>query len=241
MRMLVTKLFIWVCVCGLLGLLENRVFWGFWLDRPSLLSEVQESPEVLALSAFLFDEESYPVRSPNRQEDLAWFKSFCESGSDQNECLEGAKIAELERKGLVGTQTPEVPAVLLRDVWSDLQGSLWRARVRDLRYQKTGDPARGLAVHYLARDGEERLLLSWRTSEVANDRYAYAEAQVDLEHGRSSLKRQVHFFFEIAGLEGLGWLQFTLLNQAVFGLLGISMLGIRGARAYRRRGLSRGT
>jgi hypothetical protein len=241
MRTLLGKLLIWVCACGLLGLLQNRLLWGFWLHRPSLAAELRESSEILALSTFSFDEERLPVLSPNRQEDLAWYKAFCGRESDQNECLEGAMIAELERKGLIAAHTSEISTTYLREVWSGLQGSLWRARVREPRYRKTGAPARGLAIHYLTPGGEERMLLSWRTSEVANDRYAYAEALAGLKHGQPSLKRQIHFFFEVAGLEGLGWLQLTLLNLAASGLLAGSLFAIRGAQVRRRRSQEQGS
>jgi hypothetical protein len=88
-------------------------------------------------------------------------------------------------------------------------------QVRDPQYRKSGVPKAGLALLFV-KDDRSLLLLAYRTSEIANDRYAYAEVLQQVRDGEARIARQAWFFLDIAGIEGIEWpilwpLNFVLL------------------------------
>jgi hypothetical protein len=223
-----SRFFAWTILllgsAGILGLVENRLFWGYWLSRPSLSDPLNSATSLIGASALWFDANGNPVIIKDRSEAFEADTSFCRKSSDRNECLDGSIIHALREKGLLDAQTPQVSRRLLEQVWPTIAPDLWHPKVSP-RYRATGIPINGLAVHFHTQKGE-RLLLTRRTSEVADDRYAYLEALLALSP-RLRLQKQIHFFYEIAGLEGIGWPHFTALSFLVLVILSIAWRTIR--------------
>jgi len=63
------------------------------------------------------------------------------------------------------------------------------------------------------------LVLAYRTSEVANDRYIYSETLYRVTSGSLSPLRHERFFYEIAGLEVLTVRILWLFNFACVGVI----------------------
>ena len=143
---------------------------------------------------------AHPIReSSARAEAASVAKSFCYPEL-LNECREGRLVIRLEKGRGPIDQLPDVAEPLLNEAWEELLAKGWAPRVRDARYRDSAAPTAGLAVHF-RKAGQELLLLAYRTSEVANDRYVYSEALYRLTGSEPTLEKQVHFFLEIAGLE----------------------------------------
>ena len=222
-----------VAVALALALVQNWLMWGFLVSRPSLAGELDNVEAVLGLSMLRFSrggvaalpiEESY-ARSAAAQA----VKSFCYPES-LNECREGRLMIRLEKGRGPIDQIPNVASLLLNEAWQELLAKGWVPRVRDARYCDSGAPTAGLAIHF-RKAGRELLRLAYRTSEVANDRYAYSEALYRLTGSEPTLEKQVHFFLEIAGLERLEW---PLLWPANFVLVVIGAVVIGAVRRRQR-------
>jgi hypothetical protein len=233
-RSALSRLTVYLTSAVLLSLLESQLLWGYWFQRPSLVPR-SEIESLKALSALSFNADGIPVVSSERRIRLLEAKAFCAKEVDSNECLEGAIVLALEQSGLLTDNTPEMDTALLSHVWSEVGDQLWQARIHDSQFKTTSIPVSGLGVYYSTKSREQRLLLAWRTSEISNDRYAYAEAQVELESGRFSIQRQVHFFYEIAGLEGLTWPYLATLNLIVLGFSWSAIRVVRWLPEYRIR------
>jgi hypothetical protein len=68
-----------------------------------------------------------------------------------------------------------------------------------------GRPLSGMAILFRKHHDREYLLMTYVTSESANDHYAYSEALFQVSSSGPALVKQIHFFLDIAGMEGLEW------------------------------------
>ena len=123
---------------------------------------------------------------------------------ERNECREGRLVARAERVFGALDGVPEVDPTLLATAWKELQRHGGLPLVRDPQYRDSGAPKAGLALLFV-KGSQDLLLLAYRTSEIANDRYAYSEVLQEVGPGRTSIIHQTRFFLDIAGLEGLEW------------------------------------
>lgn len=194
------------------SVVEHRALWGYWWSRPSFASAVEGATAVKAFSILRF-ENRLVFAQLDRLQALNRLKN--QEGS------KGASLVEaqlLERLGLGHgslDQLPEVSQTTLEGSWRELLSKGWLPKVRDPRYRDSGIPVSGLAARFL-KGNSEYLLLAYKTSEIANDRYAYSEALFDNLDSAPSLLKQEHFFYEIAGLEGIGYAVLLPINAALF-------------------------
>jgi hypothetical protein len=187
----------------LLGLIENRVLWGYFVSRPTLAGEIQQGDKLLAFSMLAF--KPGPIILPHSEraalsDDAA---SFCRPPT--NECREGSLVLQLRRLFGDTEITADVGESLLNTAWTELTRTGWLPKASSPAYKDTGLPVAGLAIHLRKPNNYEYLLLAYRTSEIGNDHYAYSEALFRLTESGPTLAKQVHFFLDIAGMEGLEW------------------------------------
>ena len=197
----------WVRGAVLLGLglvlafVENRILWGFFVSRPSLERELQEGDVLVAFSMLEFEPRPTALAGAERKTAADRVARFCRLGL--NECLEGRLVLRLEKLGARMDLAADVGAPMLHAAWEELAGKGWLPRVRDPAY--LGRPISGLAILFRKPQDREYLLITYVTSEIANDHHAYSEALFRVSSSGPALVKQVHFFLDIAGMEGLEW------------------------------------
>lgn len=204
-----TRVPFWARVAVLLGLglamafVENWMLWGFFVSRPHLVREIQNGDALVGFSMLKFRPEPTALALPERALAAADAASFCRA--PLNECREGRLVLRVDEIFGGAGETANVGAPLLHGAWADLAAKGWLPTVHDPRYRATGRPVAGLVVLLRKPNSEERLVLAYRTSEIANDLYAYSEALFRVTSSGPLLVKQVHFFLDIAGMEGLEW------------------------------------
>ena len=197
----------WARVAALLGLglmlalVENRIFWGFFVSRPSLERELQKGDVLVAFSVLKFTPRPTALVGAERNATADRVARICRLGL--NECLEGQLVLRLERLGSRRDRAVDVGTPMLHAAWEELTGKGWLPRVRDPAYP--GRPRSGLAILFRKPQDGEYLLVTYVTSEIANDHYAYSEALFRVSSSGAALVKQIHFFLDIAGIEGLEW------------------------------------
>jgi hypothetical protein len=173
------------------------------------------------------------TQAPDRSGAAATARRAC--GPERNECREGRLIAQAEQVFGALDGIPEVDSVVLEAGWKEVQNRGWLPEVRDPEYRDSGVPKAGLALFFVTNN-RNLLLLAYRTSEVANDRYAYAEVLQEVRPGNLRIIRQTRFFLDIAGLEGLEWPILWPLNFVVLMVLWVLTKGRRPWQAEERWG-----
>jgi hypothetical protein len=139
-------------------------------------------------------------------------KSYCHPWS--NECRDGILLLRLEKRFGALDTIPGVDLGLVDAAWAALPATGWLPAVPEPPYRSTGLPLSGFAIA-IRRASQDYLLLTFGTGQLANDRYAYSELLYRLDDGRLHLVKQIHYFLEIAGIEGLEWPVLWPLNAAV--------------------------
>jgi hypothetical protein len=216
-----------------LALVESRVLWGYWIVRPSLCRELDTAGRVVAFSMVDFwPEGEWSVLAARRtaREDA---ERFCQP--DSNECREGRLITCLRRREAEVDSLPELRQERY-SVPTPSQVRQWEPEPEDRTYQQSSRPVRGVVIHFM-RNGDEWLLVGYRTSERANDSYAYGEVLYRIGDRGADLVRHVRFLLDIGGVEGLDWPVLWPANAVVI-LLG-TLVGQRIIRwtAWRRNGM----
>ncbi len=205
-----------------LAAMENRVLWGYWFSRPTLASALDGATSLRGFSMLDFRSGS-ATQVPDRLAAAAAARRVCQP--ERNECREGRLVARAERVFGALDGIPEVDAAMLQASWKEVQSRGWLPQVRDPQYQASGVPKAGLALFFV-KGNQDLLLLAYRTSEIANDRYAYSEVLQEVRPGNLRIVRQTQFSLDIAGLEGLEWPVLWPLNFVVLLLI----WGLAGGR-----------
>ena len=185
-----------------ISLLANYLLWGYWISRPSLIGYLDEADDLKGISVVSIDTSDAPSLLSSRDYRLDAYVSFCTYS--RNLCLEG-RLAQR-----------------VRDIWGDLApaselGDRALAAIESVHLVGESSPVLGVAVHYI-RGNSEEVLVAYRSGELTNDRFQFAESLIQL--GAQSppfLQAQVDYFFEISGLEDVTW---TLLWPVMFVFFG---------------------
>jgi hypothetical protein len=206
-----TVLALLACLSLFLSLCENRLLWGHWIAPPTVSEAFGCIDNLRAISSFSSRGSGSALQLEPREDNLRRARYFC--GIAGHECIEGQLLLALERKARLEA-APEVRAGTIALAEKLLHGHLWRPRVRDPKYKALGAHSFGWIVNFSC-PAAEYVVIAYRTGEIANDRHAYAEALVEIRGGSWRLVRQVHYYFDIAGIEGLTWHLLWPLNALV--------------------------
>jgi hypothetical protein len=196
----VSWLVIMAFTAATLSLLENRLLWGFWYTRPSLVENLKGMDELCGVSVLFFEPDLSIKLGPRSELDS--MAQFC--SRPINECIEGSLLVQLRRDKRPPQSVPEVNPEILDLAWEHMRSDILFREGKDSRHPAhSGHPVRGLAVHF-RESGESYILLSYRTSEISEDRHMYLETLLRLPgNNKVVVVRSISFFFEIAGLEFL--------------------------------------
>lgn len=220
----------------LLALVENWMLWGYFVSRSTLVGELQDGDTLIAFSMLDFGSGPTLLARSERTVAAAAAASFCHPPT--NECREGRLALRLQRLYGSTETTPDVGQPLLNAAWTELTRVGWLPKASSPAYKGTGVPVAGLAILFRKAGNQEHLLLAYRTSEIANDVYAYSEALFRVAASGPSLVKQIHFFLDIAGIEGLEWPILWPLNVILLFLFWAVV--VVGRIAY-RKGSTRAT
>ncbi|MGE0452400.1 MAG: hypothetical protein AB7O37_05610 [Vicinamibacteria bacterium] len=212
-----------VALVGLgLAVAENRALWGYWISRPSLCRELQAGDPISGFSMLRFSPIGEVAGVMDRRAAHEAASRFCEP--ETNECREGSLILCLKRQGVKLEAVPEVPLERYATVLLPSVVRQWEPEATDLAYKQSSRPAHGVAIAF-TRNSDQFLLIGYRTSEIANDSYAYGEILYRIEGDRAAVVRRVRFLLDIAGVEGLEWPLLWPLNAAA--LFALLVVGVR--------------
>jgi hypothetical protein len=173
---------------------ESRMLWGYWAERPSIAAGVSSASEVVAATALP------PDKQPSGDY-LGAVRASCQPLS--NECREGRLLEPFGRKHLaLISPAPE---------WAH---AVWSSEQRDRSLPRGATPVEGLAIQFRFRN-EQFVVLGYRTSQVANDRYIYSESLYRIRDRQLERMHSERFYCDVAGLEALNWRVLFGLNAAV--------------------------
>ena len=110
-----------------------------------------------------------------------------------------------------------------------MRESGWRPEASEPRYVDSNQIAACVLVAF-SRGSEHFVLVAARTSEVANDRYAYVESLISTVEPAMVLVSQAHYYYDVAGIEGLEWPTLWPVNVA---LLSVGWLLVSAVKWWR--------
>jgi hypothetical protein len=192
-----------IAIALLVSIVISKVYWGYFFTKPPLLAEVGDIVKVGAIVPFGIE-----VRSSGHSlivgtnsllsDDLASFKKY---GDD---CLDGRILLELDRKKLVpdayATTSAGLPELypLIRD-----SGAL----VESSKGYDSSSQLRGIAVDAIGKSGDRLLFLGFTGGQLSNDHYPCYELlfRGSVESPAVTFVRGQHYFYDVAGMEGLEW------------------------------------
>jgi hypothetical protein len=184
----------------------SKSYWGYFFKRPPL---VREAREITAVTAIV------PVKtqliSPGKREfcaipEYSFSDSIARAKQDPYYCLDDRLLIELQNKKLI----PATPALSIPEL-SQLYATLLNsgALVKSENGYHSEDDLAGIVVDATDKSGARLVILALTGGSVSNDHRPYYE--LVFTGGTSlSLKREQHFFYDVAGIEGMEWYVFLL-------------------------------
>jgi hypothetical protein len=214
----------------------SRIYWGYWLWKPSMDTRILEARRYVGLAFFgsaradqgppgFVDSASHTVR-----DELQSYR--------RDEYTQGALrvLHMLDLQGKLDA-IPLKRTVELRILSDLIQGS--GALVKPSPgYEERSTFTRGLALEAEGHDGRRLLFIGLFRGEVSNDHFPLYELLFEAAPGtdRFQLVSDTQWFIDVAGIEGLEW------HWMFLGLLPISLiifLGGAAAQAEKNRPRSR--
>ena len=206
-------------VCLAAALVTSKLYWGYFWARPSLdrVLDRDDVAEVTAV-AYVQAKAGDPRLTPS-EVDVERSLSGCRE--HPYDCALSRGLLRLADRVPPdpGAPSPDSLAALL-DVYES----------RPAPFETDGrDPYSsvwGLVIEYNDSDGSPRAFFAARGSAVSNDHYPFQELDLRRTDDGYVIVRRQHFFYDVAGIEGLEWPAFWILYGAVaFPLVAIGAWG----------------
>jgi len=194
----------------------SKIYWGYFFHRPPVLAELEEIAEVSSIIPVTTEQTSageyrFAVNSGfSIAESLAWAEKDPYYNQhqrilvylDQNHLLPDKMASSLGPYAGLYDLLPETGLL---------------AKAQD-GYTSAG-LLRGVIVEARSRTGSELVFLSATGGQVSNDHYPYYELafESDPRSDQLTFVRGQHFFFDVAGIEGVTWVGVWL---------GVSLIGL---------------
>jgi hypothetical protein len=189
----------------LAAVMISRVYWGYWLWRPSMDTRILEARRYVGLAFFeAARRDAGPLgfvdlTSSTVRDSLQRYR--------QDEYTAGSRrvLHMLDLQGKVDA-IPLKRTVELRTLSDLIQGS--GALVKPSPgYEERNTFMRGLAVEAEGHDGRRLLFVGLFRGEVSNDHFPLYELLFEAAPGtdRFQLVSATQWFIDIAGIEGLEW------------------------------------
>jgi hypothetical protein len=207
---------------------ENKVLWGFYLVRPTLITELDGSTGITGAVAFETASRTRAFRIVDRAAAVDRARRACEPRTD--DCLEGQLLLRAIK---VPPSPPPISDAVALALWRQMEAAGWHPPAASSQFVDSSKIVGGVIITFL-RDKDSFALTAARTSEVSNDCYGYIESLFLVGPNGPSLIRQAYYYYEVAGLEGLEWRLLWPINAVVLCVCWMT-LGIIARRLRSRR------
>jgi hypothetical protein len=184
----------------------NHLMWGYYVTRPGLDRRIALARQIESVTRV----ETRSDLSGHREffgvpvVDVDGFIQVHPQEGDYY-VLEGRVLRALKDRQILPPEAQEMPSSRLRGLYQVLNES---GRLED------GEPGydhakelSGIVVEAIGRDGRPLLFVGVRGGEVSNDHHPYYEFVFtrDSAAGHLKLVSTQHFYYDLAGIEGLEW------------------------------------
>jgi hypothetical protein len=230
-----SAVFILLLLSCLAGILASKKMWGYYFSRPgppALLGELRRVSKV----SFVETPDSKPRQFVLSSDSASRSSQFGMQPSDPYYYLQGRILGKLHEQGLrPGSAQHRIGEL-----------DQYRQAIQDAgilvpgdRGYDAADRLSGILVDGETADGSKLVILGLRSGQVSDDHYAYYEL-VFRDTGSPQglvLASSQHFFYDVAGMEGLEWWGLSMLFG--FPIVGLGYLGFVGYDLFARQKLDR--
>ena len=193
-----------VIVTFLVSIGISRVYWGHFLSRPALLSEISEIAKVKSIVSFKTELDDSGKRTMVSDAAYSLADRIASGKKYGDDCLEERILIDLERRNLLpvafATTLDGLP-----DLYALITGS--GALASSSKGYDSSAQLRGIAVDATDKSGTRLVIFGLTGGQLSNDHYPYYEMlfRGQKEAAELSFARCQRFFYDAAGMEGFEW------------------------------------
>lgn len=210
-------------LCALsVALVAQYSLWGFVFHTPSLASLLGDQVDLRRASL---------VEISNGRIARELLEGDDVLKSEKWESVSAPYLYGFERLVGQATTLAKKRHLKLAAVDPELMNAIWtELRFHEEDWYRVEPPFRRtanngwLVILDTSANGRRTVLAAHRTSEIANDRFAYQEAALEVSLGRLKWIGSAHYRFEVAGLEFLGLPTLLVLSGTVVLLVSLSLV-----------------
>lgn len=200
------------------GIVMNRWYWGHWFDRPGITQFVRDAAHVkhareLKISG-IFNAIVIDSQAPVSAVAARVAKGLADREYPHYFLEERALQALLPV--IDGSATlPRMPDERLASIIDDM-GKRSLLTQPSPGYSAFDSRGRALLVEFADREGRQYVFAGVRQGELSNDHLAFHEIvfAVNADGGIDRVVSHRHFFFDIAGMEGMPWWAWVFMLTA---------------------------
>lgn len=182
----------------------SKIYWGYFLSRPALLSEVGEITEVKRAATFKTESDSSGKYTVVLDDSYSVSNYIASAKADSYYCLSARILIDLERRNLL----PAIPANTL-DGLPDLYPLIQKtgALANSTKGYDSSSRLSGVVVDAVEKSGGRIVFLGFTGGEVSNDHRPYYEMLFRAQKDATELSfaRSQCFYYDVAGMEGFEW------------------------------------
>jgi hypothetical protein len=193
-----------VVVTFLVSIGISKAYWGYFISRPALLSEVSEIVKVRSIVPFKTKSEDSGKRTIVPDNIYSLSDRIAAGKKYGDDSLEERILIELERKSLLPAAF-ETTLDGLPELYPLIRGS--GALAGSSKGYDSSAQLSGIAVDATDKSGSRLVVLGLTGGQLSNDHYPYYEMlfRGQKDAAELSLSRSQRFFYDAAGMEGFEW------------------------------------
>lgn len=214
-----------VGLTGLIAVGFSKSYWGYWFQRPDVLSETYSLESVEQVIPI----EKSDTTSTQFRVDTHYSKDAAYAATDYSFLDERHWVTLVDAGVLPETFAFDQDLGLFEEFHQQLSATGLLVSPEP-GYETLAEEMQGVITVGTTDEGKQLALVSLRGGQLSNDHYPYYEMVFNLEPrtGELTFVRGQRFFFDIAGIEGFEWpilwLVFMVLSWLI--LLPIFGLGV---------------
>lgn len=212
-RSSIFSLYVWTLlgttsVMALAAVSVSKAYWGYWFQRPGILSELDSLTTVEQVIPVVKSD----VISTEFKVDANYSKKDAYLATDYY-FLDERHWVTLVDKGLLPNDFGfEQDLGIFKNFHQQLQTNRMLATLT-AGYESEAETMQGVITVGTANNGAQLALVSLKGGQVSNDHYPYYEMVFHIDPSNSTLTfvRGQRFFYDIAGMEGAEWQSIWLI------------------------------
>jgi hypothetical protein len=234
----VTLVMIAASFCAAVGI--SKAYWGYYFARPAVVREVEEVTSVTAVIPVETESDGGGTRKVTPRQNFSVAECLAHGRNDPYYCLVERLLLALDEKKLLPSghtvDMADLPALfpLIQKT-----GILARSG----KGYEDSDVLGGVVIDAVDKSGRRIVFLGLTGRQVSNDHYPYYEMVFSGSIGSPDLSyvRGQHFFYDLAGIEGVEWYGiwlFFALPAVFIGILAVTAV-MPIWRVIKRKGKAR--